>query len=442
MTTSATAHSKPAVAPDATPTRLDLPRMARVRQQFPVSPPVHLEGFLTAQLPALFGGLKPDAEVAVAVGSRGIARLERMVRTVVTILKRAGARPFILPAMGSHGGATPEGQAALLAGYGITEANLGVPIRASMEAASVGFTPEGLPVVCSTEALRADAVLLLNRIKPHTDFSADIGSGLLKMLVVGLGKRTGAANFHRAAGRLGPERVLRTCAAVLRQRLPLLGGVAILEDQRHETASLEIVPPDALETREAELCARARRLMPRLPLDDIDLLVVDWMGKNLSGTGMDPALIGRSIHGYSLSEEVPQPTPRIRRLFVRDLTPESRGNAIGLGMADFTTTRLVQAMDREVTTMNALTALSLQGAKVPIHFETDEQAIRAALDTLGLADPHAARVVRIRDTLSVEDLEVSEACRPALEGRPDIAWLGSPAPMEFDPNGNLPPMGR
>ncbi len=416
------------------------PRLLAVRQRFPERPPPDFAAEITRGLGPLAATLHPDARVAVAVGSRGIANLAVVVRQVHEVLRAAGAAPFILPAMGSHGGATPAGQTELLAGYGVTEAALGVEVRAGMEVAEAGRTAEGWPVVCSVEALRADAVVLINRVKPHTDFAGRLGSGLLKMLVVGLGKHAGAAAFHAAAARLGYERVLRAAAEVLAARLRLLAGVALVEDQRHQTARVEVVVPADCTRREEALCAEARELLPRLPFAEVDLLIVDWMGKNISGTGMDPAVIGRMIHGYSLAEDAERRRPHVRRLFVRDLTPESHGNAIGLGMADFTTTRLVRAMDRRATVTNALTALSLQGAKVPIHFDTDREALAAALASLPLADGQQPRIVRIRDTLSVGRLEVSEALAAELAGREDLEILGPPAELAFDAAGNLLPL--
>jgi hypothetical protein len=411
-----------------------------VRRRFPERPPPDFAAEITRGLGPLAATLRPDARVAVAVGSRGIANLAVVVRHVIGVLRAAGAAPFIVPAMGSHGGATPAGQTGLLAGYGVTDAALGVPVRAGMEVAEAGRTADGWSVVCGVEALRADAVVLINRVKPHTDFAGRLGSGLLKMLVVGLGKHAGAAAFHAAAARLGHERVLRAAAEVLAARLRLLAGVALVEDPRHQTARVEVVSPADWARREEALCTEARELMPRLPFAEVDLLIVDWMGKNISGTGMDPAVIGRMIHGYSLAEGAEHRRPHVRRLFVRDLTPESHGNAIGLGLADFTTTRLVRAMDRRATVTNALTALSLQGAKVPIHFDTDREALAAALASLPLADGQQPRIVRIRDTLSVERLEVSEALAAELAGREDLEIPGPPTEPAFDAAGNLLPM--
>ena len=413
------------------------PQLVRVRQKFAATPPIDVRGEVRAGLAPLAATLAPGARVAVAVGSRGITGLFRIVAAAIDTLRESGARPFIVPAMGSHGGATPEGQVELLAGYGITEAALGVAIRPSMEVRQVGVTVDGVEVVWGVEALGADAVLVVNRIKPHTDFLGGLGSGLMKMLVVGLGKHVGAATFHRAASQHGYERVLRTAAALVLARLPVLGGLAIVENQRHETAGLEVIPAAGLIGREEQLGVEANRLMPRLPFGEIDLLIVDRMGKNISGTGMDPAVIGRMIHGYSLSEEVERRSPHVRRLFVRDLTPESHGNALGLGMADFTTDRLIRAMDRNVTITNSLTALSLQGAKIPIAFASDREVLHAALGSLAVNDPARIRVVRIRDTLSVEDLAISTALAESLPADGSMHVEGPPQPMAFDAAGNL-----
>ncbi len=415
------------------------PLLVGLRQQFPPSKTLDLDRVVQEALGAVVPHLEPGARVAVAVGSRGIANLQTIVRAAVRAIEAAGARPFILPAMGSHGGGTSEGQVALLADYGITESALGVPIRPSMEVQTVGSVIPGFDLCVSREALSADGVLLINRVKPHTDFAGSIGSGLLKMLVVGLGKRAGAAQFHAAASRLGYERVLRAHSRALLETDPVIAGLAILEDQRHQTARIDAIRPSDIEQGEPPLCDEARAMMPGLPFDDIDLLIVDRMGKNLSGTGMDPLVIGRSIHGYSLAEETPRTGPRIRRLFVRDLTPESHGNAIGIGLADFTTTRLVQAMDRRLTTVNSLTALSLQGAKIPLHFQTDREVLEKAVTTLGLADVQDARIVRILDTLHLEHLQVSVPLAREIEGRPGIETTGNPHPFEFDATGNLEP---
>ena len=417
-----------------------LPRMLPVRQTFPVTPPLDIAAEIRAQMKPVLGRLRPGAKIAVAVGSRGITNLQRIVAEALQALQGAGAKPFIVPAMGSHGGATPEGQTALLADYGITEAQLGVPIRASLEVAHLGKGEEGSDVYFSEEAGRADGVVIINRVKPHTDFGGCLGSGILKMMVVGLGKRVGAANFHACASRRGYEAVLRASARVTLRSAPILCGVAIVENQRHETAKLQVLLPEDMEAREMELFAQAREWMPKLPFQDLDFLIVDRIGKNISGAGMDPNVIGRGVHGYSSLLGDRSASPVIRRLLVRDLTPETHGNAIGIGMADLTTSRLVRSIDQRVTAINALTALTLQCAKIPIHFETDREAISRALDSLALGDPREARVVRIADTLSLEHLEVSEAYLGTVRARRDLVALGEPQEMSFDAQSNLMPL--
>lgn len=416
------------------------PRMLVIKQRFPVAPELNITEVVNAELGAIREQVKPGMKVAVAVGSRGITNLHLVVRAVLQHLQHAGAQPFILPAMGSHGGATPEGQTELLAEYGISEKQLGIPIRASLEVAQIGETPEGIPVHCSVEAMRADGVVLINRIKPHTDFSGNIGSGIIKMSVIGLGKRTGAAEFHVAASHLGYEQMLRSISRMVLQRAPVLCGIGLLENQRHELVRIAVLRREEIEPREEKLFIEAKRLMPKLPFEDIDFLIIDRIGKNISGAGMDPNIIGRGVHGYSsFLGQKDQPPPRIKRIFVRDLTPETHGNAIGIGFADITTKRLVQEMDCGVTYVNALTSLTPNGAKIPIHFDTDHEALRLGLHSLGLSDVSKARVVRIADTLSLEKLEISEAFVPELQERGDLDLKTEAKEMRFDPNGNLLP---
>jgi hypothetical protein len=416
----------------------DFPRMLRVRQNFPRSPSVDVRATLQREFEKLLSGIHPGARIAVAVGSRGITELAEIVFAVLILLKDAGTQPFIVPAMGSHGGATAEGQCEVLASYGITETAMGVPIRASMDVDQIGVSADGVPVFCSTDAFAASGIVLVNRIKPHTDFSGTLGSGIVKMSVIGLGKHAGAAAMHAAATRLGYERVIWGMGRVMLAGAPILGGVAILENQRHELAKLSVLARDEIEAAEGELLVEARALMPRLPFDEIDLLIVDQIGKNISGSGMDPNVTERWVHGYtsSLMREG-RPSPFIRRIFVRGLTAETHGNAIGIGLADVTTSRLVRAMDQRATFINALTALTPQCAKIPIHFESDRDAIRAVLKSLALSDPEDARAVHILDTLSLGELRISESLFEEVKRRPDLVVEGEPETMEFDKNGDL-----
>jgi hypothetical protein len=384
--------------------------------------------------------VRAGAAVAVGVGSRGISGLAGMVRAVLDVLREAGARPFIVPAMGSHGGATPEGQRGLLAEYGVTEDAMGVPLRDAMDTVLLGSTPEGIPVHFAAEARRAAAVVVVNRVKPHTDFFGPLGSGLQKMLAVGFGKRKGAAAVHAAAARFGMERVIRAVSAVQLAHVPVLAGIALIEDERHRTARVEVLQGGELAAREGELLADAKRRMARLPFEGIDLLIVDRMGKNISGAGMDPNVIGRTIHGYSSSLAEHAGPPGIHRIYVRDLTPESHGNATGIGLADFASARLVRGIDWAATRMNAYTSLSLNAFKVPFTYETDRECIEHALRTVPLAEGAKPRVLRVRDTLDLDRMEASEGFAGDLEGRSDLEAAGPARELAYDAAGNLHPM--
>ena len=416
-----------------------VPRMFKVRQEFPRPEPLDISATVAAQIALVQDLLKPNARVAVTVGSRGIANLREIVRTVLDALKAAGVQPFILPAMGSHGGATPEGQKRILADYGITEETMKVPIEAAMTTREVGRTVDGVPAFTSATALAADGIVVLNRVKPHTDyFSRTVGSGLIKMMVVGMGKHDGAASFHRTAVHRGYEDTLRSLGKVVLREAPILFGLALVEHQYHDTARIEAVRPEDIESREVELLAEAAALLPNLPFDKADLLVVDQIGKNISGVGMDPNVIGRHAHHYStLLQNVLEVTPFIRRIYVRGLTPETHGNAIGVGLADAVHARLAEAMDAESTFVNVRTALTLHNAKLPMHFPNDRAAIAGLLDTLALSDPALARVMRIRNTLDLATLELSEAFAGEAAAHENLTVLSKPAEWQFDTSSDL-----
>jgi hypothetical protein len=412
-------------------------KMIPVRQKFPSFPAIDVRAELRKSFRPQ---VKPGARIAVGAGSRGITNLAAVIGEAIAILKEAGAKPFVVPAMGSHGGATPEGQLQILSEYEVTEQTMGVPFRASMETVSLGRTEDGVDVRFSKEALDSDGILVVNRIKPHTDFGPPLGSGLVKMIAIGFGKQQGAASYHAAASRLGMERIIRTVSKVVLPRVPILAGIGLIEDTFHQTARIAVVKGEEMEAREEELQAEARRLMPRLPFDEADLLIIDWIGKNISGAGMDPNITGRQVHGYSSKLAEHRTKPILHRVYVRALTPESHGNAIGIGMADFTSTRLVKSIDAAATSMNALTALSINSFKIPIAFDTDREAVRRALDTVPRADGTPHRVVRIESTLSLDRVEVSEAYADELKQRPDLEPLGPAREMAFDAAGNLTPL--
>jgi Lactate racemase N-terminal domain len=419
-----------------------LPRMVEVRQDFAASQSLDLPALLQQQFEAtgVSRHIVPGMRIAVGVGSRGISNLKELVRATLDILLRLGARPFIVPAMGSHGGATPEGQANVLGEYGITTGSMGVPFETGMEVRSLGTTSDGFDVVFSMPALQADGVIAINRIKPHTDFGGALGSGIQKMLTIGFGKHAGAANAHRAAIRVGHEKVIRDFAQVILGSVPVLCGVALVEDQHHETAEICVMQPETIVSQEDRLLEKARLLMPRLPMDEIDLLIVDRIGKELSGTGMDTNVIGRGIFGYmaALNSDDSR-SPRIFRIFVRELSEHTNGNGIGIGLADFTTSRLVRGLDLHSTYINALTSLGLPTVKIPIHFETDRETIQQAVASLASTHPERLRIVRISDTLNLERMLVSEPCLGALRGDAEVTVVGAAEPMTFDAAGNMLP---
>jgi hypothetical protein len=411
------------------------PRMICVRQrlQGPTVPDVAAAVRAELGRVAFAGRVQSGETVAVTAGSRGIANLPLVLRTVIGAIRATGGLPVVVPAMGSHGGGTAEGQRRVLEGYGLGEAALGAPIRASMDTVHVGDTAGGVPIHVSRLACEADRVVVVNRVKPHTSFTATIESGLCKMATVGLGNHTGAATYHRAMAAEPFDRLVRAALPLVRARCPLALGLALVENAAEDTAVVEALLPDDFLTREPDLLAQARAWMPRLPLREIDLLVVDEMGKDVSGLGMDPNVTGRKT--------VPSADlPVVRRLFVRALTPASHGNAHGIGQADFTTVRLVRSLDRGAMMLNAVTAGNPEGARVPIAVATDREAVDAALASLGLGDAAEARIVRIRNTLRLDLMHLSEAALAALDPEAPVTASSSPCPLAFDGAGMLPPI--
>jgi hypothetical protein len=345
-----------------------------------------------------------------------------------------------VPAMGSHGGATPEGQESVLAEYGITRQTMSVPFEASMEVREIGKTSGGREVVFSVAALQADGIIVINRIKPHTDFYGDLGSGLQKMLTIGLGKQVGAANAHGASSRLGHEVVIRENANVILGAAPILCGVAILEDQHHQTADLQVIRAADIANQEDKLLVKARSLMARLPFEEIDFLIVDQIGKEISGSGMDTNVIGRGVLGY-LASLMPESSfkPQIFRIFVRDLSAATHGNGIGIGLADFTTSRAVKALNLQSMYVNAVTSLGLATAKIPIYFETDREVIETAVISLVSSSPEKLRIVRIANTLTLDRMLVSETAAEQARAHSGVTFVGTAKEVEFDGGGNLLP---
>jgi len=375
--------------------------------------------------------LRPGARVAIAVGSRGIANLVPIVRATVEYVRRAGAEPFIVAAMGSHGGATGEGQRALLAELGVREDTVGAPIRTEMEAECIGTNDHGLPVFWDRNALAADAVLTVSRIKPHTDFRSRYESGIVKMLVVGLGKRDGATQIHRYGAR-GLRTLLESSVRVILEKTPFLAGIALVENFYDRTALVQAVRREELLELEPKLLEQARRLMATLPFEELDVLVIGELGKNYSGCGIDPNVIGRMY----IAGEPEFERPRIARIVVLELAPESHGNATGIGLADFITDRLLRAMERRPTEINAMVSTFVERARVPLSFPTDRDAIMAALQTCWQPEPSRVRLAIIPNTLQLAELWATPAaCDQPL---PDYVEIDrQPRPIPFDDGQNL-----
>ncbi len=412
-----------------------LPKMIRVKRHFEAPVVTDLPAAIRAELEAIDvpSIVRRGDSVAVATGSRGVANIDIAVKATVDYLKGIGAKPFVVPAMGSHGGATAEGQCSVLAHYGITEETVGVPIKATMDVVEIGQTADGLPVFLDRHASEADHIVPINRIKAHTDFNGSIESGLMKMMVIGLGKQKGANMYHRAFFQYSFEHVITTVGGLVLDTGKIAFGIGLIENAHEHTAKVAALRADELIRRERELLIESKDLMGRLPFDTLDLLIVDWMGKNISGTGMDTNVIGRMMQNFE-----PEPEkPAILRIFVRDLTDESDGNATGVGLADFATTRLVEKYDRHSTYMNGITALGPQKSKIPFYYDTDREAIEVALSTVGLTPPEQARVVRVENTLKLTEVDISEALLDDAKLRSDLEVVGEMKSFEFDSDGNL-----
>jgi len=417
---------------------MDFPDMIRLRQTFDRTMVTDIPGAVQAELKKLALGqrVRPGQRIALTGGSRGVANIALILKSAADYLKSLGARPFIFPAMGSHGGATAEGQTAMLAHYHVTEAFTGAPILSSMETVEISKTQDGAPVFIDKNAFEADGIIVVNRIKPHTKFKAPIESGLMKMMAIGMGKQKGAEYYHKAAIQYTFPKIIVDVGREVLKKVPILCGLGLVENGYDQTAAIAAVLPDELEKKEKELLILAKRMMPRLPFTEIDLLIIDEMGKDISGTGIDPNVTGRN---RDILGVFPHPV-NVRRLFVRDLTPFSGGNATGIGLADLTTKRLVDKIDRLSTYMNCITGISLEKAAIPMHIETDRECIQVALGSVGLIPPRKSRIVRIKNTLQLDEVEVSEIYGGEIPSRPDLEILEGPRPMSFDVRGNLIPL--
>jgi hypothetical protein len=417
---------------------MNLPRFVLVEQSLPNRAISDIRAHIHNEMAAsgVASRVPKAARIAIGVGSRGISNIATITRAVVEFWKERGANPFIVPVMGSHGAATAEGQSDVLAHYGVHEATMGVPVLSSLEVVSLGKTAEGIQVFLDRQGFESDGIFLLPRIKWHTDFAGTIESGLLKMMAIGLGKFAGAQQYHSAAYRIGLEKMIRSVGAKLFASGKVLGGLAIQEGAHHETAGLVAISSaggfEAMVAREEQLLAEVKSWAARLPVPEVDVLIVDEIGKDISGAGMDTKVINRSVHG----EYNPWPnTPIVRRVYARALSAHTYHSGVGLGMADVVHDRLVNDVDWTPTYINSLTATTPAAVRTPVHFSSDRECITRIAPTVGKIDSSKVTFCRIRNTLELVRLAVSENLRDSVI--PGASVISEPFEVEFDGAGNL-----
>ncbi len=414
----------------------EFPRIFRVRQIFSTERLDDIAGQVDRQLASLqlAQRVRPGQTVAITAGSRGVANIATILRATVQHFRKLRTEPFLVPAMGSHGGGTAEGQLEVLASYGITEQSMGCPIRSSMETVVVGQTREGFPVHFDRHAFEADHVLICNRVKPHTRFAGPIESGLMKMMLIGLGKKNGAEVYHRAIVNHSFAQIIRSVVDQVLANCGILAGLAILENAHDETARIEAVLPSQFESREVELLRMAKQSMARLPFAQVDLLLIDRIGKNISGTGLDTNVVGRKFDDHKAVEgEV----PKVRLIAIRGLTPETHGNAVGMGIAEFCKSGLLRETDLAATRLNAITAEHVSAAMAPLDYETDREILEAALPG-SPDDRRRSRVLWIADTLHLGEVECSEAYWEEARNCSNLEILSDLRAFPLGANGQLP----
>jgi hypothetical protein len=417
---------------------MQLPKMAKANQLFDHPEITDIPAKIREELAKqnLKDRVKPGQRIAVPAGSRGIANIPLILKTIIEELKALEAEPFIVPAMGSHGGATPEGQIEVLHSLGITEESVDVPIVSSMEVNVIGSLPDGVEVYLSRIALEADGIFVAGRVKPHTDFKGEIESGLLKMLAIGLGNQKGAEmiHWHRYDGY---HRILPEAGKLIAEKTNIVMGLALLENAHHETAQIHALLPFEFYENEKILLEKAKDFLPRLPFNDIDVLVVEEIGKNISGVGMDTNVTGKFWMPYEHDSRAPD----IKKIAVLDLTEETHGNAIGIGLADVTTRRAFEKIDHHQTYVNCLTQGSGETGKIPPYLANDHDAIATAIRISGPIQPEKARVIRIKNTQELDTIYISEALVEELLASPNLqknlVLLEEPREMQFDVMGYL-----
>ncbi|RHW30240.1 lactate racemase domain-containing protein [Oceanobacillus profundus] len=409
---------------------IPVPKLAKVKQTFDSTKEEDVAGTLQAQLEQVKDTVKPGMEIAIAVGSRGVDRLVDLTAVTVKFLQDLGANPFIVPSMGSHGGATAEGQKAVLEHLGVTEEAVNAEIRSSMEVVKIGELSNGLPVYIDKLASQADGIVVINRVKPHTAFRGPVESGIMKMISIGLGKQKGAEACHQLGFKHMAEHV-PAMAKMTMEKMPIIFAVATVENAFDKVAKVEVLRPENIESRETELQKLSKQLLPKLFFDEIDVLIIDEIGKNISGDGMDPNITGRYPTPYAHGG------PDVSKMVVLDVTPQSEGNANGVGTADFTTERLVNKMDKHGTYANGLTSTVVGPTHISTTLPNDKMAIQSAIKTCNILDFTKVKLVRIKNTLEISEIEVSEAFLEHVQEHENLEKASELYEFDFNKEGNL-----
>jgi len=413
------------------------PRMMRVRQTFDRTEIEDVGGYIRSRIRALEPRLnvRSGQTVAIACSSRGLAEYLTIVKTVVAEVARLGLKPFIVPAMGSHGAGTAEGQQRVLEHLGIREENVGAPIRSALEVVQLGETHEGIPVCIDRLAHEADHIVLINRIKKHTDFIGEVESGLLKLMVIGLGKMTGAEAYHQSMLTFGASHAIRMAAQHILKHCNILFGVGTVENGYGKVADIGVAVAEDIEGKEKQLFQFAKKLSPKLPFDEADIILIDEIGKEISGAGFDTRVVGRiRLLG------TPEPDkPIIKRIILSDLTETSTGNACGFGNADIITQRLADKVDQPTTDTNTIVSLALEMGKTPLIMPNDQEALALSMRSVGLIPPARQKIMRIKNTLHLAEVDLSEAYADAVDCRTDLEIIRPIEPLMFLPNGYLNP---
>lgn len=424
---------------------IPIPKMVKVKQHFEpsfISPEdIPKVVFEKLERNVISSNIKPGMSIAITCGSRGVANIAIIIKAVVDYVKQRGGNPFVFPAMGSHGGATAAGQLQIVNGYGVTEEAMGCPIKASMETKQIGVTDDGRPVFIDKYASEADGIILVGRIKAHTQFVGPYESGLMKMAVIGMGKQHGAEGVHEQ-GFVNMAENIQRYGKVILKNAPVICGVGTIENAYDQTYKLVALRPDEILEQEPELLNEAKKIMGHILIDNADVLIVDEIGKNISGDGMDPNVSGTLPRETGVPRGADGSEPRIgnfhaKRVIVLDLTEETHGNANGLGLADVTTQRCIDKSINEMAYPNAITSTLLEMVKVPFCAPNDRLAVQVAIKTCAGADKNKPRVIRIKNTMEIQEIEVSEALLSEVHANSQLELIGEVAPMKFDDSGNF-----